>query len=144
MEKIDFYGSLKVKGWNEKYKMLKHLRWIRNQIAHGEQQAEIVADDLIELKNFHDQLLNVKDPLAMVLQNQNKNQDHIVDDILNGTPIQSPTSIGGEQRTETYVGGSLNLRPTGIAAASSKQVAGLKPCDIQCLQYDEKQVSASL
>ncbi len=25
----------------------------------------------------------------------------------------------------------MNLRPTGSAAASSKQVAGLKPCDIQ-------------
>ncbi len=72
MEDIESYACRQVKGWYEKYKMLKHLRWIRNQIAHGEQQAEITPDDLAEIKNFHGQLLNVKDPLSIALHSQNK------------------------------------------------------------------------
>ena len=46
--------------------MLKHLRWIRNQIAHDEVVEELDEDDLVELQHFHQHLLQGVDPLAQV------------------------------------------------------------------------------
>ena len=66
MEAVADLGRQQVPGWQEKYKMLKHLRWIRNQIAHDEAVKELYEDDLMELQHFHQHLLHRKDPLAMV------------------------------------------------------------------------------
>ncbi|SDI77108.1 hypothetical protein SAMN05421493_1275 [Pseudobutyrivibrio sp. 49] len=68
MEAMDLQGSRRVVNWNEKYKKLKHLRWIRNQIAHENSAPDLMENDLIELENFHKQLLNQKDPLAELLK----------------------------------------------------------------------------
>lgn len=64
MERLDFQGSRKVNNWDAKYKMLKHLRWIRNQIAHSESVPNLDKSDLTELERFHKLLLNQKDPLS--------------------------------------------------------------------------------
>ncbi|MBO6130214.1 MAG: hypothetical protein J6P79_15180 [Pseudobutyrivibrio sp.] len=66
MEANDLVGSRSVANWNEKYKMLKHLRWLRNQIAHDSGAPELEESDLLELQHFHRQLLNQKDPLATI------------------------------------------------------------------------------
>ena len=68
MEAMDLQGSRRVINWNEKYKKLKHLRWLRNQIAHENSAPDLMENDLIELENFHKQLLNQKDPLAELLK----------------------------------------------------------------------------
>ncbi len=68
MEANDLQGSRRVVNWNEKYKMLKHLRWLRNQIAHDNSAPELEENDLIELQHFHTQLLNQKDPLAVLFK----------------------------------------------------------------------------
>lgn len=68
MEDNDLLGSRSVSNWNEKYKMLKHLRWLRNQIAHDSGAPELEENDLVELQHFHTQLLNQKDPLAIIFK----------------------------------------------------------------------------
>ncbi len=67
MEANDLQGSQKVVNWDEKYKLLKRLRWLRNQIAHDSGAPELEENDLAELQHFHKQLLNQKDPLAIIL-----------------------------------------------------------------------------
>ncbi len=64
MEVMDAEGSRIVVNWREKYKKLKHLRWLRNQIAHESGAPDLAENDLIELQNFHNQLLKQVDPLA--------------------------------------------------------------------------------
>ena len=68
METMNFQGSRRVVNWNEKYKKLKHLRWLRNQIAHENSAPDLMENDLTELENFHKQLLKQKDPLAELLK----------------------------------------------------------------------------
>jgi len=62
MERLQDQGRKLIPNWDGKYKKLKHLRWVRNQIAHDE-AAEIYDNDLIELQHFHKQLLHAKDPV---------------------------------------------------------------------------------
>ncbi len=64
MEIMDAEGSRIVVNWREKYKKLKHLRWLRNKIAHESGAPDLTENDLIELQNFHNQLLKQVDPLA--------------------------------------------------------------------------------
>ena len=64
MEVMDAEGSRSVVNWREKYKKLKHLRWLRNKIAHESGAPDLTENDLIELQNFHNQLLKQVDPLA--------------------------------------------------------------------------------
>ena len=70
MESNDLLGSRSVVNWNEKYKKLKHLRWLRNQIAHDSGAPELEESDLLELQHFHKQLLKQKDPLAIISKSQ--------------------------------------------------------------------------
>lgn len=68
MEAHDAEGFRQVANWNEKYKMLKHLRWLRNQIAHEDGAPDLEEHDLGELQRFHKQLLNRRDPLSALRQ----------------------------------------------------------------------------
>ncbi len=68
MESMEHLGIRQVPMWREKYKMLKHLRWLRNQIAHDSTAPELEERDLIELQNFHKQILELLDPLAVLKQ----------------------------------------------------------------------------
>ncbi|MCR5144101.1 MAG: hypothetical protein K6B67_02185 [Lachnospiraceae bacterium] len=68
MEAHDAEGFRQVANWNEKYKMLKHLRWLRNQIAHENGAPDLEEHDLGELQRFHKQLLNRRDPLSALRQ----------------------------------------------------------------------------
>lgn len=70
MERMDAAGSRKVSNWREKYKMLKHLRWLRNKIAHESGAPELVKADCIELQHFRKQLLKQQDPLAELMKSK--------------------------------------------------------------------------
>lgn len=65
--------SVYISEWENVYKQLKHLRWIRNQLAHevGAFNSDICSDfDLKWLTDFYDSILNRTDPLAIVGQAQ--------------------------------------------------------------------------
>ena len=50
--------------WNDEYRQLKHIRWLRNQIAHSTESVECTQSDLDWLKGFHNRLLTQQDLLA--------------------------------------------------------------------------------
>ena len=60
-------GQLWVLGWSEDYKKLKHVRWVRNQIAHDSaayQRSEPA--DLQFVKEFYSRVLSGRDPLTQL------------------------------------------------------------------------------
>ena len=61
-------------GWDTTYKALKHVRWVRNQLAHevGAVEAEVCSeDDIIFVRNFYQDILTQRDPLAAVYKDRN-------------------------------------------------------------------------
>ena len=55
--------------WEDIYYKLKHLRWVRNQLAHevGAFESKLCAEDDVEwLDNFYNAVLHYSDPLAKV------------------------------------------------------------------------------
>ena len=54
----------KIAGWNDDYRELKHIRRLRNQIAHSMGYVECTPSDVAWLKTFHNRLLTQHDPLA--------------------------------------------------------------------------------
>lgn len=50
--------------WNDEYRQLKHIRWLRNQIVHSTGSVECSQSDLDWLKDFHNRLLTQQDLLA--------------------------------------------------------------------------------
>ena len=68
MEEEDPSISAVFPEWKDYYKTLKHLRWLRTQIAHSTEVSQCSADDLKDLKSFHSQLLKRTDILARVEQ----------------------------------------------------------------------------
>ena len=66
MEKNSFKGQSCVPSWNEDYSKLKHLRWIRNQLAHevGYNSDICAPEDYDWLKDFYNRLFSANDPVA--------------------------------------------------------------------------------
>ena len=50
--------------WNDEYRQLKHIRWLRNQIVHSTGNVECTQFDLDWLKDFHNRPLTQQDLLA--------------------------------------------------------------------------------
>lgn len=53
-------------GWKDDYYALKHLRWVRNQIAHEPGFAGCTPEDLQTLAAFTRRVLGQQDPLALL------------------------------------------------------------------------------
>lgn len=67
MEQAAEKGRTAVAGWDADYKTLKHLRWLRNQIAHDADVAGLCKqEELTQLRHFHKRILSQQDPLAML------------------------------------------------------------------------------
>ena len=54
----------KIVCWDDDYRKLKHIRWLRNKIAHSTGNVECMPSDVAWLKAFHNRLLTQRDPLA--------------------------------------------------------------------------------
>ena len=80
MEKSMYEGIRLVKDWELVYKNLKHIRWIRNQLAHevGTLNSNIVEEeDILFVFGFYKNMLNANDPLSKMRKlksNQNNNR----------------------------------------------------------------------
>ncbi len=81
--------------WDSDYKMLKHIRWVRNQIAHDSGAYQVSeSEDLEFVRNFYDRIFSGQDPLTLLRKeeekaaarrkNQNKQQT---------TPVQPPDEV---------------------------------------------------
>ena len=61
-------GEFHVFGWKQDYLLLKHYRYIRNQIAHenyADEENMCSSEDTAWLDNFYARIMNQTDPLAL-------------------------------------------------------------------------------
>ena len=79
-----------IKEWNDEYRQLKHIRWLRNQIAHSTESVECTQSDLDWLKGFHNRLLTQQDLLAkahrVIQESQIQNQQQQAKTVLAAAP----------------------------------------------------------
>lgn len=66
MERNFSYGRYVISSWNDDYYKLKHIRWLRNKIAHESDATDCNWDDIAWLKEFHSRLVNRQDSLALL------------------------------------------------------------------------------
>ena len=68
MESCYYRGSTSVQGWKSDYDHLKHIRWIRNQLAHEVSYDSDICSftDYEWLDGFYKRLFSSEDPLAML------------------------------------------------------------------------------
>lgn len=60
-------GRYKVSSWDNDYKALKHIRWVRNQIAHDTTGHTICTEsDLLFVIDFYCRIINREDPFAQL------------------------------------------------------------------------------
>ena len=65
METQFSYGQFTIPAWEQSYKTLKHLRWVRNQIAHDSGQLQICEEyDIQDVNEFYDSIISGQDPLT--------------------------------------------------------------------------------
>ena len=88
--------------WNDEYRQLKHIRWLRNQIAHSTGSVECSQADVDWLKGFHNRLLTQQDLLAkahrVIQESQIQNQQHQAKTILAVAPKQGANVLGSSRR----------------------------------------------
>ena len=67
MEHVSYQERLAVPSWEQVYKMLKHLRWVRNRIAHDSGEIQICEEcDIQDVNNFYDDIMSGCDPLTQL------------------------------------------------------------------------------
>lgn len=64
MEQTPAYIKNRIPFWDEDYRTLKHLRWLRNKIAHETAATGCGFSDVKQLKDFYSRILKGQDPLA--------------------------------------------------------------------------------
>lgn len=74
MECTPFTKSRLVESWQDDYKMLKHVRWIRNNIAHNNDYSGCNKSDVKSVKDFYKKIINQKDPFSVIAQNSRELQ----------------------------------------------------------------------
>lgn len=68
-------GYKYVSAWNKDFKSLKHIRWVRNRIAHDSDETQISnPSDLLFVENFYERIFSGTDPLTL-LRKANKNTE---------------------------------------------------------------------
>ena len=66
MEQTPTSKRYKVPMWNEDYRTLKHLRWLRNQITHETTASDCNYEDVVNVKKFFNRILKQQDSLAFL------------------------------------------------------------------------------
>lgn len=67
MEANQWKGSTIILSWDDDYKALKHVRWIRNKLAHDSVEQQLCEQkDIAFLKEFIKKIYSAKDPLALL------------------------------------------------------------------------------
>ncbi|MCI8331809.1 MAG: hypothetical protein HFE78_03190 [Clostridiales bacterium] len=64
MERTAPYQQLQISGWDQDYRSLKHIRWLRNQLVHEIHPESSTFADIEWLEDFHQRIVEQQDPLA--------------------------------------------------------------------------------
>ena len=88
--------------WNNEYRQLKHIRWLRNQIVHSTGNVECTQSDLDWLKDFHNRLLTQQDLLAkahrVIKESQIQRQQQQAKTIAAAAPKYGANVFGSSSR----------------------------------------------
>ena len=66
MENTSFSKKSMVASWDSTYKMLKHVKWVRNDIAHGNGDSECEQEDIDFVRDFYKKIMNQTDPFGII------------------------------------------------------------------------------
>ena len=69
MEEPQYSDCRFVNTWDDDYRQLKHMRWVRNKLTHeiGTLNSDICREDDIEwVKSFYNRIINTDDPLSAI------------------------------------------------------------------------------
>ena len=97
--------------WNDEYKQLKHIRWLRNQIAHSTESVECSQADLDWLKGFHNRLLTQQDLLAkahrVIKESQIQRQQQLAKTVTAAAPKPGNLDLDCKWRSKIKPAGRL-------------------------------------
>ncbi len=108
----------KIAGWDDDYRKLKHIRWLRNQIAHDTGYVQCTSSDVAWLKAFHNRLLTQRDPLADAYRITREAQNRVKAQTVKPTQVM----ISQEDFSNDY-GSSSRWRKVLIAIVSAAALA---------------------
>ena len=66
MENTPAFERRYVNSWDSDYKMLKHIRWVRNDIAHSDYQSECTEGDIAYARNFYTRIMKQEDQFSII------------------------------------------------------------------------------
>ena len=91
MERVSYQGRLAIPSWEQAYRTLKHLRWVRNQLAHDSGQLQLCEErDIQDTNSFYDDIVLGCDPLTQLRRYQ---EDHLAvkKSVQRAKPVVMPT-----------------------------------------------------
>lgn len=77
MEDKKYSGSYLVLSWDNDYRCLKHVRWVRNRLAHevGSLEAGLCTEEDVKfIVDFRERILSAEDPLAVLRKHQKEEE----------------------------------------------------------------------
>ena len=100
MESVPWNERRFISSWETDYKQLKHMRWVRNQLAHevGTLNAELCnEEDICWLTDFYRQIINLCDPLATLSKFKNEQTKRI-----NQARVQEPVTVERHEPAQNH------------------------------------------
>ena len=107
MEKTPASERRYVPSWERDYRMLKHLRYVRNQIAHANNDVISTEEDFFELNEFYDRLLSGNHPFALIRINSKRaerirKRSGVKNDGISNTDHTGYSNYDSRQRSYDY------------------------------------------
>lgn len=94
MDGASYQGRLAVPLWERAHKTLKHLRWVRNQIAHDSGRILICDEsDIQDVNDFYDDIMSGCDPLAQ-LRRYREDRTTVKKTVRRAEPLATPAVSG--------------------------------------------------
>lgn len=92
MERTPIFERRLVKSWDSDYKMLKRIRWIRNNIAHSDCSSECEESDIAYIRNFYQRIMKQEDPFSVIRKKK----------VINATKHNNTVKICKVEKNENY------------------------------------------
>lgn len=119
MEQTPYNSRYKIPVWDDDYRVLKRLRWVRNQIAHTPNFSDYNYNDYNNLILFHKRLINCQDSLALLGQLEGLNKQQCIKPAANqNIPVQNSV-VNGTIGNNTYRQNGKGLSTAAVAVLTA-------------------------
>lgn len=76
MENQSCRGKYEILSWDDDYKLLKHLRFVRNKIVHESFDYKVCeSSDIDAVVNFYERIISESDPLSLLRKTETERDD---------------------------------------------------------------------